>query len=140
MTAQTYLDQLLNIDRRIKDKLRESQEWRDIAMTKRANIDDVKIQSSPRKDAMEEAICMAVQYHYEAAELAKKLTTLKHTIIEQIDSLEGDEYTYNILKEHYVYGVGVGTMADKYNYSYNGMKKKIRNAVGVFSKKYGNNF
>lgn len=140
MTAQTYLDQLLNIDRRIKDKLRESQEWRDIAMTKRANIDDVKIQSSPRKDAMEEAICMAVQYHYEAAELAKKLTELKHTIIEQIDGLEGDEYSYNLLKEHYVYGVGVGTMADKYNYSYNGMKKKIRNAVEVFAKKYGEKY
>lgn len=140
MTAQTYLDQLLNIDRRIKDKLRESQEWRDIAMTKRAGIEDVKIQSSKRKDAMEEAICMAVQYESEAAELAKKLTELKHTIIEQIDGLEGDEYSYNLLKEHYVYGVGVGTMADKYNYSYNGMKKKIRNAVEVFAKKYGEKY
>lgn len=140
MTAQTYLDQLLNIDRRIKDKLRESAEWRDIAMTKRASMDDIKIQSSHRRDAMEEAICMAVQYETEAAELAKKLTELKHNIIEQIDALEGDEYSYNILKEHYVYGVGVGTMADKYNYSYNGMKKKIRNAVDVFSKKYGDKF
>lgn len=140
MTAQTYLDQLLNIDRRIKDKLRESAEWRDIAMTKRASMDDIKIQSSHRRDAMEEAICMAVQYETEAAELAKKLTELKHKIIEQIDALEGDEYSYNILKEHYVYGVGVGTMADKYNYSYNGMKKKIRNAVDVFSKKYGDKF
>ena len=140
MTTQGYLEQLLNIDRRIKDKLRESDEWRNIAMTKRATMDDVKIQSSPRKDAMEEAICMAVQYENEAAELAKNLTELKHTIIEQIDGLEGDEHSYNILKDHYVYGVGVGTMADRYNYSYNGMKKKLRNAVAVFAKKYGNNF
>ena len=90
MTAQTYLEQLHNIDRRIKDKMRESYEWREIAMTKRASIDDVKIQSSPRKDAMEDAICMAVQYESEAAELAKYLTELKHRIIEQIDGLEGE--------------------------------------------------
>ena len=140
MTPQNYLDQLLNIDRRIKDKLRESQEWRDIAMTKKAMMDDIKIQSSPRKDAMEDAICKAVQYENEAAELAKTLTELKHTIIEQIDGLKGDEHSYNILKEHYVYGVGVGTMADKYNFSYNGMKKRLRNAVSVFAKQYGNNF
>lgn len=140
MTTQGYLEQLRNIDKRIKDKLYESQEWRDIAMTKRATLDDVKIQSSPRKDAMEDAICMAVQYEQEAAELAKNLTELKHRIIDQIDGLEGDEHSYNILKEHYVYGVGVGTMADKYNYSYNGMKKKLRNAVAVFAKQYGNNF
>lgn len=140
MTPQAYLDQLLNIDRRIKDKLRESAEWRDIAMTRRATLDDIKIQSSPKKDAMEAAICTAVQYETEAAELARNLTELKHTIIAQIDGLRGDEHSYNILKEHYVYGVGVGTMADKYNFSYNGMKKRLRNAVSVFAKQYGNNF
>lgn len=140
MTAQNYLDQLLNIDQRIKDKLRESGEWRDIAMSISPSVGDIKIQSSPRKDTMEEAICMAVKYESEAAEMAKRLTELKQRIIEQIDALEGDEYSYNLLKEHYVYGVGLGTMADKYNYSYNGMKKKLRNAVCVFSKKYGDHF
>ena len=140
MTAQGYLEQLHNIDKRIKDKIRESEEWRDIAMTKRARMDDVKIQSSPRKDAMEAAICMAVQYEQEAAEMAGTLTELKHTIIEQIDGLKGDEHSYNILKEHYVYGDGVGTMADRYNFSYNGMKKRLRNAVAVFANQYGNNF
>lgn len=140
MTTQAYLNQLLNIDRRIKDKLRESAEWRDIAMTKRATLDDVKIQSSHRKDAMEDAICMAVQYEQEAAELAKKLTELKHTIINQIDGLEGEEYSYNILKEYYVYGAGLGAMAERYNYTYQGMRKRLQNAVIVFSRKYGNNY
>lgn len=140
MTTQAYLEQLRNIDRRIKDKQRESDAWRNIATTKRATMDDVKIQSSQRKDAMEEAICMAVQYEQEAAELAKNLTELKHTIIVQIDGLKCDEHSYNILKDHYVYGDGVGTLADRYNYSYNGMKKKLRNAVAVFAKQYGNNF
>ena len=138
MTAQEYLDQLINIDRRIKDKLRESAEWRDIAMTKRATIDDVKIQTSPRRDAMEDAICVAVQYEQEAADMAKELTELKHTIIRQIDELKGDEYSYNILKEHYVYGTGLGAMADRYNYTYQGMRKKLQNAVEVFAKQYGN--
>jgi hypothetical protein len=31
-------------------------------------------------------------------------------------------------------------MADKYNYTYQGMKKKIKIAVAAFAKKYGNKY
>ena len=41
MTAQAYLEQLVDIDRRIKDKLRESSEWRSIAMSKGTGIEEV---------------------------------------------------------------------------------------------------
>lgn len=138
MTTQAYLEQLINIDRRIKDKLRESAEWRAIAMSKGAGIEEVKVQSTPNKAPMEDAVCKAVQYEREAAELAEQLADLKHTIIGQIDALEGDDYSY--LKDHYVYGTRVGTMADKYNYTYQGMKKKLRIAVATFAKKYGNKY
>ena len=138
MTAQAYLEQLVDIDRRIKDKLRESSEWRSIAMSKGAGIEEVKVQSTPNKAPMEDAVCKAVQYEREAAELAEHLTELKHTIIGQIDDMEGDEYSY--LKDRYVYGVRIGTMADKYNYTYQGMKKKLRIAVAAFAKKYGNKY
>ncbi len=138
MTAQAYLEQLINIDRRIKDKLRESAEWRSIAMSKSSNIDEVKVQSSHNKAPMEDAVCKAVQYEKEAAELAEKLSDLKHTIVGQIDTMDGEEYLY--LKDYYVYGVRAGTMADKYNYTYQGMKKKLRIAVAAFAKKYGNKY
>jgi hypothetical protein len=87
MTAQAYLEQLINIDRRIKDKLRESAEWRAIAMSKSSSIDEVKVQSSHNKAPMEDAVCKAVQYEKEAAELAEYLAELKHTIVGQIDSM-----------------------------------------------------
>ena len=40
--------------------------------------------------------------------------------------------------EHFVQQVGIGTMADKYYLSYNAMKYRIKNAILVFEKKYGN--
>ena len=138
MTAQEYLRQLIDIDRRINDKMRESAEWRSIAMSKSAIINEIKVQSSHEKAPMEDAVCNAVQYEKEAAELADKLSDLKHTIVGQIDDMEGEVYLY--LKDYYVFGIKTGTMADKYNYTYQGMKKKIKMAVAAFAKKYGNSY
>lgn len=138
MTAQAYLEQLINIDKRIKDKIRESDEWRSIAMSKSSSINEVKVQSSHNKAPMEDAICKAVLYEKEAAALAEELSDKKHTIVEQIDAMDGEAYMY--LKDYYVYGIKAGTMADKYNYTYQGMKKKIRIAVAAFAKKYGNKY
>ena len=128
MTTKSYLYQLRNIDRRIQDKLRESYEWREIAMNKSHPISDVNVQSTPKQDVMAEAASMAVDYEQEASQIAVKMTELKHTIIHQID----------ILKEHFVQQMGIGTMADKYFVTYNAMKYRIEKAISVFEKKYGN--
>lgn len=137
MTTKSYLYQLRNIDRRIQDKLRESYEWREIAMNKSHPISEVNVQSTPKQDVMAEAASMAVDYEQEASQIAVKMTELKHTIIHQIDSID-DELTYNILKEHFVQQMGIGTMADKYFVTYNAMKYRIEKAISVFEKKYGN--
>lgn len=136
MTTWTYLNQLRNIDRRIQDKLRESCEWRDIAQGKRAQLTDMKVQKSPKQDVMADAVARAVDYEREASQLAVHMTELKHTIITQIDAID-DEQAYNVLKEHFVQQIGIGTMADRYFLTYNGMKRRIHSAVDTFSKMYG---
>ena len=136
MTTKEYLYQLKNIDRRIQDKLFESMEWREIAMSNSIQIPEVNVQASPKQDVMADAVAKAVDYEREASQIAVQMTELKYTIIRQIDGID-DEVAYNMLKEHFVQQVGIGTMADKYFVSYNCMKYRIKNAIGVFEKKYG---
>lgn len=136
MTTKTYLYQLRNIDRRIQDKLRESAEWREIAKGKTTQLTDMKVQCSPNPEIMADAIAHAVDYEREASALAVKMTDLKYRIIKQIDGIE-DEKVYNVLKEHFVQQVGVGTLADKYDLTYNAMKWRIKQAIIYFEKIYG---
>lgn len=139
MTTKEYLYQLRNIDKRIQDKLRESIEWREIAMSNSINIPEVSVQSSPKQDVMADAVAKAVDYEREASQIAVQMTELKYKIIRQIDGIT-DEPTYNVLKEHFVQQVGIGTLADKYYVSYNCMKYRIKNAIKVFEKEYGSNW
>ena len=78
-----------------------------------------------------------MDYEREASQIAVQMTELKYKIIREIDGID-DEAAYNVLKEHFVQQVGIGTMADKYYLSYNAMKYRIKNAILVFEKKYGN--
>ena len=103
MTDREYLNQLKNIDRRIKDKLEEEQRWRDIATNTTSKLSDMKVQTSKNPDPMGTAITKAVQYQRESAELAVKMVELKNTITMQIDNI-GDDKAYNILKMIFVQG------------------------------------
>lgn len=136
MTTKAYLYQLRNIDRRIQDKIRESVEWKEIAMGKTTVLSDIKVQCTPNQEIMADAVAHAVDYEREASALAVEMTDLKYRIIKQIDGIE-DERTYNVLKEHFVQQLGVGTLADKYDLTYNAMKWRIKQAIIYFEKIYG---
>ena len=136
MTTKEYLYQLKNIDHRIQDKLMESMRWREIAMSNSVKMPEVNVQSSPKPDAMADAVSKAVDYEREASQIAVQMTEMAYRIIRQIDGID-DEATYNILNEHFVQQIGIGTLADRYNICYNAMKHRIKNAVSVFEKKYG---
>ena len=136
MTTKAYLYQLRNIDRRIQDKIRESCECKEIALGKSTALNDIKVQCTPNQEIMADAVAHAVDYEREASALATQMTDLKHQIIEQIDGIE-DEKVYNVLKEHFVQQVGIGTLADKYDLTYNAMKWRIKQAIIQFEKIYG---
>ena len=104
MTTKAYLYQLRNIDRRIQDKIRESCEWKEIALGKSTALNDIKVQCTPNQEIMADAVAHAV---------------------------------YNVLKEHFVQQVGIGTLADKYDLTYNAMKWRIKQAIIQFEKIYG---
>lgn len=135
MTDREYLNQLKNIDRRIKDKLEEEQRWRDIATNTTSKLSDMKVQTSKDPDPMGTAITKAVQYQRESAELAVKLVELKNTITMQIDCI-GDDTAYNILKMLFVQGKNYSQVAVELDRSYRHTVREIDVAIKKFGDKY----
>lgn len=135
MTDREYLNQLKNIDRRIKDKLEEEQKWRDIATNTTAKLSDMKVQTSKDPDPMGSAITKAVQYQRESAELAVKLVELKNTITMQIDNI-GDDRAYTILKMLFVQGKNYSQVAVELDRSYRHTVREIDAAIKKFGDKY----
>ena len=135
MTDREYLNQLKNIDRRIKDKLEEEQKWRDIATNTTAKLSDMKVQTSKDPDPMGSAITKAVQYQRESAELAVKLVELKNTITMQIDNI-GDDRAYTILKMLFVQGKNYSQVAVELDRSYRHTVREIDAAIKKFGDTY----
>ena len=101
MLTREYLGQLKNIDKRIRDKIEESERWYGIATGTGYTLKEINVQTSKKFDKMENAIIMAIQYEEESRELSVYLTKLKHHIIQQIDGMTNERY-YNVLKDYYI--------------------------------------
>lgn len=135
MTDREYLNQLKNIDKRIKDKLEEEQRWRDIATNTTSKLSDMKVQTSKDQDPMGTAISKAVTYQQECAELASRLVDLKYTITMQIDDI-GDDRAYMILKMIFVQDKEYSEVAVELKRSYRQTMREIDNSIKKFGDKY----
>ena len=140
MDTKKYLGQLENIDRRIKDKISESERWRSIAKgAKYGNNDGSRVQTSVNYDKLGDAVSLAVDYENESKELARQLALLKHKITKQIDGME-NELFYNILKSHYINEKSFVEIAAQEHYSYKQIKRYYEQAIIYFEKKYGSEY
>ena len=137
--TKKYLGQVKNIDKRIKDKIEESEKWRNIAKGTGSFNSDVKVKSSPNQDKMGDAVSLAVDYEKESKTLAIELTELKHRIIQQIDGIK-DELFYNILKSYYIKNKSLAEISVLENYSYKQMKRLYENAILKFEELYGQEY
>ena len=140
MDTRTYLNQLRNIDKRIKNKITEAEKWREIALsTNGGKLDDVKVQESGNHDKIGTAVAMAVDYERESERLAEELTALKARIIEQIDGID-DPLHYNILHLLYVENKRFVEVAVMVDYSYRQTKRHYNQALKAFEEKYGKEY
>lgn len=139
MTVKTYLGQLKNIDRRIKDKISEADRWREIAKNPSSAIKEIQVQTSIKPDKMGDAVALAVTYEKESEELAKQLTEFKHKIIIQIDGI-GDETYYNLLKSYYIMNMTYEEISATENKSYRHVKRIFQDALDAFDAKYGSTY
>ena len=139
MNTREYLSQLKNIDKRIRDKIEESERWYGIATGTGYTLKEINVQTSKKFDKMEDAVIMAMQYEEESRELSVYLTKLKHHIIGQIDGMTNETY-YNVLKDYYVRDMTIKDIARKQNYSTKQMGRIFDKAVDDFERMYYENY
>lgn len=135
MQVEQYLGQLKNIDRRIKDKIKEADSWRDIADGRTSVVPTDKVKTSKKYDRQGDAIAIAVDLEEESRLLAVKLENLKNKITKEIDGVENELY-YNILKSFYIQEKNFTEIAAEEGYSYKQIKRYFQKSLNYFGEKY----
>jgi hypothetical protein len=117
MDAKEYLRQVEKLDLRIKNKLIEQQQWRDIALGITANMDGERVQSSGTKSKMADAIDKCVDMGAEIDSLVDNLIEIKKEVIQTIERLDSAT-EYDLLHRRYIQGMDLQEIADHYGKEY----------------------
>lgn len=117
MDAKEYLKQAERLDLRIKNKLIEQQQWRDIAMGITANMEGERVQSSGVKSKMADAVERCVDMEAEINSLIDILIDTKKEVIQTIERLDSAT-EYNVLHMRYIQYMDLQEIADHYGKEY----------------------
>jgi hypothetical protein len=102
---------------RIKNKLIEQQQWRDLALGITANMDGERVQSTGTKTKMADAIDKCVDMEAEIDRLIDELVDTKKKVIEAIEKLDSP-VEYDMLHRRYIQYQSLQEVADHYGYDY----------------------
>lgn len=118
MEAKEFLKQPEKLDLRIKNKLIEKQQWKEIALGITANMDGERVQSSSNsKSKMAEAVIKCVDMEEEIDNLIDELIDTKKEVIQTIEQLDSAT-EYNVLHMRYIQYLSLQDIADHYNRDY----------------------
>ena len=117
MDAKSFLKRVESLDVKIRNKLIEQQQWRNIALGITANMDGDRVQSSSGKSKMSDAIDRCVDMEAEINELVDKLIDTKKEVIQTIEQLDS-AVEYDVLHKRYIQHMELQDIADHYGYEY----------------------
>ncbi len=115
--AQLFLEQVEKLDARIKNKLIEQRQWRDIALGITSSMEGARVQSSGAKSKIADAINRCVDMEAEIDGLVDNLVTKKKEVIQTIEQLDS-AIEYNVLHMRYIQFKTLQEIADHYGYEY----------------------
>lgn len=115
--AQVYLEQVEKLDARIKNKLIEQQQWKDIALGITANMDGERVQSTGAKDRMSSAVIRCVDMETEIDSLIDNLVDTKKEVIQTIERLDSP-IEYNLLHMRYIQYKDLQTISEFFGKEY----------------------
>lgn len=139
MTTEQYLGQLEDIDRKIKNKLRESRDWYDMAIGSGIGTGSPdRVQTSPDLQRMATAVAKYMDYSEEASKLAQELSQKKRLIIRQMEQMTPLHYAilYGKFMEH----KNFTELGNEESYSPKQIKRHYYTALSVFEDKYGDTY
>lgn len=117
LETKEFLKQVEKLDLRIKNKLIEQQQWKDIALGITANMDGERVQSSGAKSKMADAINRCVDMEAEIDSLIDNLVDLKKEVIQVIEKLDS-AIEYDVLHRRYIQHQDLQEIADHYGKEY----------------------
>ena len=115
--AQVYLEQVERLDARIKNKLIEKQQWKDIALGITASMDGERVQSSGSKNKLGNAVERCVDIETEIDTLVDNLIETKKEVIRTIEQLHSP-IEYCVIHLRYIQYKTLQEIADHYGRSY----------------------
>lgn len=117
MIAKDYLQQVEMLDEKIKNKLIERQQWKDIALGITASVGGERVQTSGNNQKMADAVIKCVDMESEIDRLIDELIDTKKAVIATIEKLYSPT-EYKILHMRYIQHISLTDIADKLNKDY----------------------
>jgi RNase H-fold protein (predicted Holliday junction resolvase) len=116
--AQVYLEEVELIDARIKNKLIEQTQWRDVALGITANMEGERVKSSTTtKSKMADAVAKCVDIEREIDSLIDILIDKKKDVIQTLEKLD-NATEYKLLHLRYIQYVPLKDIADTWGWEY----------------------
>lgn len=116
--AQVYLEEVELLDARIKNKLIEQMQWRDIALGITANMEGERVKSSTTtKSKMADAVAKCVDMEREIDSLVDNLIDLKKDVIQTLEMLD-NATEYKLLHLRYIQYIPLKDIADTWGWEY----------------------
>lgn len=116
--AQVYLEEVELLDARIKNKLIEQTQWKEIALSITANMEGERVKSSTTtKSKMADAVAKCVDMEREIDSLIDYLIDLKKDVIQTLEMLD-NATEYKLLHLRYIQYVPLKDIADMWDWEY----------------------
>lgn len=128
MDARTYLRSVKTLDVRIKNKLIERAQWRELALSITATIGGERVQSSGSQSRMADSVGRCIDMESEIAAELDNLIAEKKSVTGTIERLRSATQ-YDVLHMRYIQGMTLQDIADRYNRDYGWAKATHRRGL-----------
>lgn len=139
MTTRNYLNQLRTIDIEIAMSKSEAQSWLDLAVKLHHEPSDVRVDTSPVPDKMENLVVKAADCALKAVKDKEILVYKKERIEQQIKSVEDKDLRY-MLWMYYHDRHSHKEVARQMGYTHDYERHQMDVAIKVFEKMFGHEY
>jgi hypothetical protein len=139
METKAYLKQIGRLDRMIKNKIIELDQYRDLEYSLGAISNEERVQTTLNPDKFGNRIAKIEEMEKKIDNLIDAYVEKKEIIIKQIDEMENETY-YQLLFSRYVEKKTFERIADEMNYCWRQIIRIHGSALQAFEKKYGEKY
>lgn len=100
MKARDYLSQIEKLDKVIKNKLIEKEQWKAMAESTTAPLGQERVQSSGNQQKMADAVARMIEIEQEIDKYIDQLIDTRQNVIHTIEQLSAD--LYDVLHKKYI--------------------------------------